>query len=118
MKLYYKDENVEVLVCEITTNHSMSVDDMLNHCDIDMDDFADKQGWDGWDWGALEISASPSIKELRTSTGMTQTEFGEYLNIPMRTIQNWEGGQRNCPEYVIELIKYKIDKEELCQLKN
>ena len=54
-----------------------------------------------------------TIKELRQSTGMTQTEFGDYLNIPMRTIQNWEGGQRNCPEYVIELIKYKIEKEEV-----
>ena len=53
------------------------------------------------------------IKELRLSTGMTQTEFGEYLNIPMRTIQNWEGGQRNCPEYVIELINYKLIKENM-----
>lgn len=54
-----------------------------------------------------------TIKELRISTGMTQTEFGNYLNIPMRTIQNWEGGQRNCPEYVTELMAYKINKEEL-----
>ena len=61
----------------------------------------------------LEISNTPSIRELRTSTGMTQTEFGEYLNIPMRTIQNWEGGQRNCPEYVIELINYKLIKENM-----
>ena len=54
-----------------------------------------------------------NIKELRFSTGMTQTEFGEYLNIPMRTIQNWEGGQRNCPEYVMELINYKLIKENM-----
>lgn len=54
-----------------------------------------------------------TIKELRAATKMTQTEFGEYLNIPMRTIQNWEGGQRSCPEYVVELIKYKIEKEEV-----
>lgn len=53
------------------------------------------------------------IKELRLSTGMTQTEFGEYLNIPMRTIQNWEGRQRNCPKYVIELIEYKLEKEDI-----
>ena len=59
-----------------------------------------------------------NIKELRVSTDMTQTEFGEYLNIPMRTIQNWEGGQRNCPEYVIELIGYKLEKERLWQQLN
>lgn len=54
-KLFYEENGVKVLVCEITTNHSMSVDDMLNHCDIDMDDFADKQGWDGWSFEALEM---------------------------------------------------------------
>ena len=56
MKLYYKDENVKVLICKITTNYnSMSIDDILKHCDIDMDEFANKQSWDGWDFGALEM---------------------------------------------------------------
>ena len=57
------------------------------------------------------------IKELRQSTGMTQTEFGDYLNIPMRTIQNWEGGQRSAPEYVVKLIEYKLLKERLIMTK-
>ena len=48
------------------------------------------------------------IKELRESAGMTQKEFGEYLNIPVRTIQDWERGRRNPPGYVKELIKYYI----------
>lgn len=55
MKLFYNDNSNKILVCEITTNHSMSIDDMLNHCDINMDEWADKQGWDGWDWDCLEI---------------------------------------------------------------
>jgi len=54
-----------------------------------------------------------NIKELRASTGMTQSEFGKYFNIPMRTIQNWEGGKRNCPKYLVELIEYKLEKEEI-----
>lgn len=49
-----------------------------------------------------------TIKELRSLTRMTQKEFGEYLGIPMRTIQNWETGQRQCPTYVINLIEYYI----------
>lgn len=52
-----------------------------------------------------------TIKEMRASTKMTQKAFAEYLNIPLRTIENWESGQRTPPEYVIELIKYKIEKE-------
>ena len=48
---------------------------------------------------------------------MTRKEFAEYFKIPKRTIENWEGGQRNPPEYVVELIKYKIEKERLGMLK-
>ncbi len=51
------------------------------------------------------------MKKLRGSTGMTQKDFGKWLNIPHRNIQNWEGGQRTPPEYVIELIKYRIKGE-------
>jgi putative transcriptional regulator len=53
-----------------------------------------------------------TIKELRLSARMTQREFAGYFNIPLRTIENWETGKRNPPEYVAELIRYKIEKEE------
>lgn len=56
------------------------------------------------------------IKQIRTQTRMTQKEFGEYFNIPQRTIENWEGGKRTPPEYVVELIKYKVEKERLGML--
>ena len=67
---------------------------------------------------ALKIKeVSVNIKELRLSTGMTIQEFSDYFNIPRRTIENWEGGQRKPPVYVVELIKYKIKKEEM-EMKN
>lgn len=53
-----------------------------------------------------------NIKELRAKTGMTQTEFGKWLGIPMRTIQNWENGQRSAPEYVVKLIAFRIEHAE------
>ena len=56
----------------------------------------------------------PEIRTLRVQAGMTQREFNEYLNIPLRTIQEWEQGRRTPPVYVVELIKYKIEKEKLC----
>lgn len=52
-----------------------------------------------------------NIKKLRTRVGMSQRQFAEYFNIPKRTIENWEGEQRTPPEYVVELIKYKIEGE-------
>ena len=52
-----------------------------------------------------------NIKELRTKSGMTQKQFSEYLNIPKRTIEEWEGQRRIPPIYVLELIEYKLKKE-------
>ena len=52
-----------------------------------------------------------NIKELRTKSGMTQKQFSEYLNIPKRTIEEWEGQRRVPPIYVVELIEYKLKKE-------
>lgn len=57
-----------------------------------------------------------NIKQLRLQTRMSQQEFGDYFNIPKRTIENWEGEKRTPPDYVVELIKYKIDKERLGML--
>lgn len=49
------------------------------------------------------------IKDIRTRVGMTQEQFGDLLGIPRRTIQNWEGGQRKCPDYVVALIRYRME---------
>ena len=54
-----------------------------------------------------------TIKQLREQTGMSQQAFGDYLKIPMRTIQNWENGVRGCNEYIIELIEYKLKNEDM-----
>lgn len=51
------------------------------------------------------------IKHLRQLTGLSQQAFGDYLHIPLRTIQNWESGTNKCPEYTVELIEYKLNKE-------
>lgn len=53
-----------------------------------------------------------SIKEMRTACGMTQASFSEYFGIPKRTIEDWESGRRAAPEYVKNLIEYKLRKEE------
>lgn len=58
-----------------------------------------------------ERSQTMTIRELRTKTGMTQKAFSEYFGIPHRTIQNWEGGQRECPEYLFRLMKYRLENE-------
>lgn len=49
MKLYYGN----TLLKEILTDHSMTVDEALEISGIDMDEYAQEQGWDDWDWEEL-----------------------------------------------------------------
>lgn len=51
-----------------------------------------------------------TIKDERIKLGLTQHQFAELLGIPFRTIQNWEGGQRKCPDYVEALILEKLEQ--------
>ena len=52
-----------------------------------------------------------TIREIRDSTGLSQSKFAEALHIPVRTIQKWEIGERSCPEYVVELIAYRVQHD-------
>ena len=54
--------------------------------------------------GALWDGAHCTIPELIEQYGLTQTSFAQYFGIPRRTVQNWCGGQRECPPYVIAMI--------------
>lgn len=54
-----------------------------------------------------------TINELRAAAGMTQKQFAEYFGIPLRTIENWAGGQRKCPPYLLDLMQYKLKNENL-----
>ena len=58
-----------------------------------------------------------TIRDIRLNANMTQKEFAEYFGIPQRTIEGWDSGRRKPPEYLIELIKYKIEKERLGMFK-
>lgn len=52
-----------------------------------------------------------TIKEIRKATGLTQKEFCGTLNIPTRTLEDWERGVRACPPYVVELIAYRVEND-------
>lgn len=52
------------------------------------------------------------VKELRMLSGLSQQAFSEKYGIPKRSIENWEGGKRNPPEYVINLLE-RVVKEDI-----
>ena len=49
-----------------------------------------------------------AIGAIRASTGLSQGKFCAALNIPASTLRCWEQGARKCPEYVVELIAYRV----------
>ena len=53
-----------------------------------------------------------TIREMRVELGDTQSEFADRYHIPFRTIQNWETGVRNPPEYIVRLLERQV-KEDL-----
>ena len=55
----------------------------------------------------------PEIKELRVQTGMSQSQFATYFNIPLSSLKKWEQGQRQCLIYLVLLMEYKLKKEKL-----
>ncbi|MCR5603306.1 MAG: transcriptional regulator [Lachnospiraceae bacterium] len=44
---------------------------------------------------------------------MNRKVFADYFKIPYRTVQDWELGNRQMPAYLFELMKYKLEKEDL-----
>jgi len=56
-----------------------------------------------------------TFKELRESSGMNKIKFAKHFGIPYRTVQNWEGNVNKCPDYLIELIRYKLVTEGIIQ---
>ena len=52
-----------------------------------------------------------TIREMRALLGLTQVAFSEKYNIPKRTIENWETGKRECPQYVLELLERAVKED-------
>ncbi len=51
------------------------------------------------------------LKQARTALGMTQQALSDWLEVPKRTIQDWEGEKRTPPAYVQKLILNALSVE-------
>ena len=53
------------------------------------------------------------LKTIREDLEMNRTEFSQYMGIPLRTLEEWEAGRRQMPDYVFRLIAYYAKMEQL-----
>lgn len=49
------------------------------------------------------------LKELRKQYGLTRAHVCDAFQIPYRTLQSWELGERQCPEYVVCMMAMLLD---------
>lgn len=51
-----------------------------------------------------------TIREARLKAGLTQQNMSELLEIPKRTIEDWESGRRNPAKWAEKLIVEKLNQ--------
>lgn len=56
-----------------------------------------------------------NITEVRKRAKMTQKAFAEYIGVAQVTVEMWDRGLRNCPDYLLDLIVYKLTHEGLLE---
>ena len=54
-----------------------------------------------------------TLKNIRTDLGLNRKQFSEYMDIPIRTLEEWEAGRRKMPDYVLRVILYYSKMEKI-----
>lgn len=54
-----------------------------------------------------------NIQIIRENLGLTQVEFSNILNIPVKSIRNWEQNLRVPSDYIVELIVDSIIRKQI-----
>jgi transcriptional regulator with XRE-family HTH domain len=52
-----------------------------------------------------------TVKELRQISGLSQAAFGEKYHIPVRTVENWEGGVRKPSDTILYLLDRMVRED-------
>lgn len=53
-----------------------------------------------------------TIKDLCEEYGYTQTGLAKRFGIPLRTVQNWHGGQRDPAPYLVPMMEEILKAEK------
>ena len=61
----------------------------------------------------IYAAANMSIGEVIKKSGMTQKQFSEKFCIPVRTVENWSAGSRDCPDYLRLMLIRQLDLLEV-----
>lgn len=57
---------------------------------------------------AWDYAQARDCKTIRRMTGRSRADFCRFYGLPPRTVQDWERGVSNPPEYVLDLLAYSV----------
>lgn len=111
--VYVENKEIKVLG-DIMTNHSMSVEDAIDLLNINMDDIAEENEWDGWNPEALHLMEEMEVK------------YHEWRMTGEREIENtslnftWDCGEAAAREDFSNWaeLEEEISFEEMLELEN
>jgi len=55
------------------------------------------------------------IKTIRSNLKLTQAQFSDKFGIPIRSLQKWESGEREAPEYTIDMLELLAEEDKANQ---
>lgn len=54
------------------------------------------------------MATGADIKAMRKALQLTQREFCRLTGIPLQTLSAWERGTRIPPDYIVNLLRYRL----------
>lgn len=52
-----------------------------------------------------------TTKEIRALLGISRAEFSRRYEIPIRTLENWDSGVRQPPEWALKLLERAVRED-------
>ena len=59
----------------------------------------------------MEKTFAQKLHTMRTEAGWSRPKMVERVGVPLRTIEEWEAGNRTPPEYVQKLVLDRLQLE-------
>lgn len=57
------------------------------------------------------VKEKNDITRIRELTGLSQVKFCEKYHIPLNTFARWEQGKREPPDYLVELLEFRVKND-------
>lgn len=51
-------------------------------------------------------------EEIRKILGISRAEFSRRYNIPLRTLEDWDAGKKNPPDYVLNMLERVVNEDK------